>query len=55
MLLEIIQKRLIESRRQEIAQDARASIAAFHEGKLQPQFVDEIRRELQQTLLEFDS
>jgi len=30
MLVEIIQNRLVDARRQEIATDARASLAAFH-------------------------
>jgi hypothetical protein len=34
MLVEIIQNRLVDARRQEIATDARASLAAFHRGEL---------------------
>jgi hypothetical protein len=33
ILLDIIHRRHIESRRKEIAQDASEAIAAFHEGK----------------------
>jgi hypothetical protein len=50
MLLDIIHRRHIESRRQEIAQDAREAIAAFHAGKLKPQPVEEIIAELRQSL-----
>jgi len=37
MLVEIIQNRLVDARRQEIATDARASIATFHRGELPAQ------------------
>ncbi len=47
MLVEIIQNRLIAVRRREIAEDAKASIAAFHFGKLQPQSAATIIAELQ--------
>jgi hypothetical protein len=50
MLLDIVHRRHIESRRQEIAQDAREAIAAFHAGKLKPQPVEEIIAELRQSL-----
>ncbi|PSN15613.1 hypothetical protein C7293_06430 [filamentous cyanobacterium CCT1] len=46
MLVEIIHNRLIEARR-EIAEDAKTSIAAFHEGELQPQSAAAIIAELQ--------
>lgn len=46
MLLDILQKRQIESRRQEIADDARESIAMFESGQLRAQTADEIIREL---------
>jgi hypothetical protein len=49
MLVNIIRRREIEARREEIAKDARASIAAFRAGKLKPQSVDKIIRELRQT------
>mgnify|MGYP000600759281 CR=1 FL=1 len=42
MLLEILQNRQIEARRQEIARDAQASLAAFRAGKLQGQTAAEI-------------
>ncbi|QQE66430.1 hypothetical protein GFS31_31280 [Leptolyngbya sp. BL0902] len=47
MLVEIIHNRLIESRRREIAGEARASIAAFHAGELHPQSAAAIIAELQ--------
>lgn len=50
MLLDIIHRRHIESRRAEIAQDARQAIAAFHAGELKPQPVAEIIGELRQSL-----
>jgi len=50
MLLDIIHRRHIESRRQEIAQDAQEAIDAFHAGKLKPQPVEEIIAELRQSL-----
>ncbi|MBE9168735.1 hypothetical protein IQ238_14875 [Pleurocapsales cyanobacterium LEGE 06147] len=40
MLIEIIQNRLVETRRQEIAKDAKESIAAFHQGKLKSQSLE---------------
>lgn len=50
MLIDIIQNRLIEARRKEIAQDAQAVIVAFHEGRLKPQFAKYIIAELRETL-----
>jgi hypothetical protein len=50
MLIDIIQYRLIEARRKEIAQDAQAAIAAFHEGQLKSQFAENIIAELRETL-----
>jgi len=44
MLLQIIRQRDIEVRREEIAKDTRASIAAFRAGKLQRQSVDDVIR-----------
>jgi hypothetical protein len=48
MLVDIIRSRHRESRREEIARDAREAIAAFHAGKLKPQSVKEIILELRQ-------
>ena len=50
MLIEIIQNRLIENRRQEIAEDAEKAILSFHKGELKPQTADEVIAELQETL-----
>jgi hypothetical protein len=47
MLVEIIHNRLIEARRREIAEDAKASIAAFYASELQPQAATTIVAELQ--------
>jgi hypothetical protein len=47
MLVEIIHNRLLEARRREIAEDARASIATFHAGELQLQSAADITAELQ--------
>jgi hypothetical protein len=47
MLVKIIHNRLIEARRQEIAEDAKASITAFHAGELQLQSAATIIAELQ--------
>jgi hypothetical protein len=51
MLLEILQSRQIEARRQEMACDAEESLTAFRVGKLKGQkaveIIDELRRELE--------
>ena len=52
MLLEIIKNQMIEARRDEIAQDAKEAIAAFHRGELKPQPIEDIISELQATLAE---
>jgi hypothetical protein len=52
MLLEIIKNQMIETRRDEIAQDAKEAIAAFHRGELKPQPIEDIISELQATLAE---
>ncbi len=52
MLLEIVKNQMIESRRSEIAQDAKESIAAFHRGELKPQSLESIVSELKATLVE---
>lgn len=52
MLLEIVKNQLIESRRQEIAEDAQKNIALFHQGKLKPQPLESIFAELDATLTE---
>jgi hypothetical protein len=50
MLIQILQNRRIESRREEIAQDAKTSITAFHSGQLNPQTAEEAITELRQSL-----
>ncbi len=50
MLLEIMANRLIESRRQEIAQDAQEAISAFHQGRLTPKSATEVIAELRESL-----
>jgi hypothetical protein len=52
MLVEIIKNQLIEARRQEIAEDAQKTIAAFYQGQLQPQPIKTIIAELKATLAE---
>jgi hypothetical protein len=46
MLVDIIQNRLIENRRKEIAIDAKASIEAFRQGALKPKSAESIIAEL---------
>ncbi len=50
ILLEIIRSRDIEARREEIAQDARESLAAFHAGELKPQTAGEVMLELRRDI-----
>lgn len=50
MLLEILHGRLIEARRQEMAQNAQESLAAFRAGKLKRQTAAEIIDELRHSL-----
>jgi hypothetical protein len=45
-LIEIIQRRLIEQRRVEIARNARATVQAFREGRARYGTVDDLRRDL---------
>ncbi|WP_199924347.1 hypothetical protein [Anabaena sp. WA102] len=52
MLLEIIKNQMIESRREEIAEDAKKAISAFHKGELKPQSMESIIVELQASLTE---
>lgn len=54
VLIDIIRKREIERRREEIARDAKESIAAFHAGELKPQPVEDIILELRSSLAESD-
>ncbi|MCB0108890.1 MAG: hypothetical protein KDE53_23375 [Caldilineaceae bacterium] len=46
MLLEIVYRRQVAARRQEIAQDAQHSLAAYRAGQLAPQPLEEILAEL---------
>ena len=52
MLLEIVKNQMIETRREEIAQDSKEAIDAFHRGELKPQPIEDIISELQATLAE---
>ncbi len=52
MMLEIVEHRHIEARRQEIAQDAHESLALFREEKLRPQTAEEAIQELRRFLEE---
>lgn len=45
-LIEIIQRRLVEQRRAEIARNARATVQAFREGRARYGTVDDLRRDL---------
>ncbi|VAW40532.1 hypothetical protein MNBD_CHLOROFLEXI01-2348 [hydrothermal vent metagenome] len=46
MLIDIVRNRQIEQRRQEIADDAQKSLAAFQAGKLKPQSTSKLIAEL---------
>jgi hypothetical protein len=46
MLIDILQRRRVDQRREEIVIAAKASIADFHAGKLPPQPLDAIVQEL---------
>jgi hypothetical protein len=50
MLIQLLHNRRIESQREEIAQNAQLSIAAFHSGQLKPQTAEEVISELRQSL-----
>ncbi len=47
-LVEIVRKRLIEQRRDEIAVNARSTLQAFREGRASYGTVDDLRRELEE-------
>ena len=51
MLAEILRKRQIEERRNEIAASARESIKAFQAGELKPQSADAVIADLRASLL----
>ena len=48
MLMQILQRRLIERRRDEIARDAEFSLAEFRAGKLQAQSASDVISELRE-------
>jgi DNA-binding NtrC family response regulator len=50
MLIQILQRRIIERRRDEIANDAATSLAEFRAGKLKAQSAEEAIRELREFL-----
>jgi hypothetical protein len=50
MLIQILNNRRIESQREEIAQDAKSSISAFHAGQLTPQTAEKTISELRRSL-----
>ncbi len=50
MLIDVLQRRRIDQRREEIASSATAAIADFHAGKLHPQPLNAIIDELRQSL-----
>lgn len=50
MLLDILKRRAVAARRQEIARDARCSLEAYRAGEYQPQSADAVIRELRSAL-----
>jgi hypothetical protein len=50
MLLDIVRSRYIERRRQEIAEYAQQSLAAFRAGQLKPQAASEVIAELRREM-----
>ncbi len=50
MLIEIMQKRRIEQRRSEIAEDAQLSLAAFRRGELKPESAEAAIMELRRSI-----
>jgi hypothetical protein len=52
MLLEILQKRQIEERREEIATNAREAIEAFRAGKLKSESIEELLERLHKSVEE---
>ncbi len=53
MLIEILQKRHIEQRREEISQNVQDAILEFHTGKLKPQSANEIISQLRSEIDDF--
>lgn len=54
MLIDIVRHRQVERQRQEIADDAQESLAAFRAGELNPQSASDIISELRRSLDEAD-
>lgn len=52
MLIDILYKRQVEMRRNEIAKDAKRSIMDFHKGKIKPQPLSKILEELHEAIEE---
>ncbi len=50
MLIDVIYRRHIERRRQEIARDARESLVKYRTGELKPQPFEDILKELDRSL-----
>ncbi len=50
MLIDISRKRLIEVRRQKIAQNAQESLEAFHKGQLGSQSADQVVQKLHELI-----
>ncbi len=46
VVIEIVRQRLVERRRAEIAQNARAAVQAFRDGRAQYGTVEDLRRDL---------
>ncbi|WP_299355670.1 hypothetical protein [Mucilaginibacter sp.] len=46
MLLEILQKRQIEARRNQIAKTAKQTLKDYHSGKIQPQSAEDVIKKL---------
>jgi len=55
MLIDIFRKRLIETRRQKIAQDAQESLSAFRQGQFTAQPADQVVQELHESLDEYSA
>ncbi len=53
MLIDICHKRVIETRRQKIAQDAQESLSAFRQGKFNVQPADHVVKELHESVDEY--
>lgn len=54
MLIEILWKRQVEARRDEIAENAREAITAFHAGELKMESIDELLARLHDSIKDQD-